>query len=964
MTVHHPNQQTPPPPPPYHHHQEPQTQDLITHQQFLTETSSSQSQLEQNTRFSIIQELITGEIDYLDDLNTYQSLFINPLQDPTPPTIFQYDYLEKFSSKVFSTILEIKDHHQLFLNQIIKSENFDLIPQLILTFALQWSSLYTSYAKDHPFGEFQIEKQMLINPLFAELIESIPRRNAKKKDFRHFYSRPTLRLARYSLLLDRLIEFTPKNHVDYNILTLAIDIIKNQCRECNNLIELQQGRLNLLKLNKSIINKLDHPALHLKAPGRKLYCTGGMIKKKEGSLNNFIEVNGILIDHHFIITKPIQKSNQLITYYEIIEEPIRLEFMKLSKIDDQPAQKKVNKLKHFIANNSNSNHPNQPMVSNSYFPITFQSFGICPRTITIYLENEKLRSFWVTKLIEAIDRRMQNFKQVEIFKLLPVLNFTTTSPHQMEFHSKLEEFNSLFNRHSADEQLLNSQMASKTSRPLHGIPTCSTQFISQDGSNYLVIGCQEGLWIGKKHQPNSFRFILPNLKNVQQCHVVIEFNQILILSNSQLSLYPLNQFLQKSTRERSNSSPAIDKPLRPLMPYRKSTQTVVEPSLKSYFDSNHHEFRNLKKSFNRNSFRLLKKSDSTSSSSSSSSNSSSTSSSTATTLNSSTFDSNPNRNISPDPIFQERKCQTVRENQRNFRRLERDHEINLPNLISEFHEEVSSFNIARLTDHRTILTYVEKLDSGCQLTVLEMKMVESFPNFTELKKINLQFKRIQEIKLIKDQLMILEESSKDFTIINLPNLTNANQQIVKTFLVSAKNDLNLSANQRFKKLLKTSHSLLNLFEVGDGLILFCFDRFGYFGNIEGIRDKSKPILEWESNQIKSFKLIMKQNEEDRYMVIIGSNSMIEIWDLIKFEKIQEVFLNGKLFNFGNEINDDLVFQIDELGIQQRLQPNKQQNLYQIDEDQSQNDHDEPNHRNHFNDLSQNSSFKVLQLFQL
>ncbi|EGG07767.1 uncharacterized protein MELLADRAFT_116206 [Melampsora larici-populina 98AG31] len=917
------------------------------------------------------------------------NLFIIPLQDPTPPTIFQHDYLEKFASKVFSTILEIKDHHQSFLNQIIKPENTDLIPQLILTFALRWSNLYTSYAKDHPLGEFQIEKQMILNPLFAELIESIPKRNVKKKDFRHFYSRPTLRLVRYSLLLNRLIENTPKDHVDFNILTSATDLIKNQCRECNTLIELQQDRLKLLKLHKSIINKHDYTALHLKAPSRRLYCSGEMIKKKEGSLNNFMEVNGILIDHYFIITKPIQKSNPSITYHEIIEEPIRLEFMKLSKTDDQLAHKKVNKLKSFLHNNSNLSFPNQPLVSNSLFPITFQSFGVSPRTITIYLENEKLRSFWVDKFNEAIHQRLQNFEQIEVFKLLPILNFTTTSSHQLEFHAKLEEFNSLFNRHSADEHLLKQ----KTPRPLHGIPTCSAQFISQDGNNYLVIGCQKGLWIGKKHQPNSFHFILPNLKNIQQCEVLMELNQIVVLSNSQLFLYPLNQFLQKSsTRDRSNSSPLIEKPSRPCTPYggtTTQTRALIEPSLKSYYDSNLHEFRNLKKSLNRSSFNLVKKSDSTSSSSSSSSsNSNSTSSSSiATTFNSYNFDSNtsnPNRNIiSSDTIIEERKSQQVRENQRNFRRSERAHEMNLPVFISESNKEVSTFKIGRLTDHRTILTCfldkfeidVEKLDSGCQLIVLEMKMIDSFPNFTQLKKINLQFKRIQEIKLIKDQLMIIESSTKQFMIINLSNSrdsnSTSNQEIIKTFSVLTKNDLNLLANQRFKKLIKTSHSLLNSFEVEDGLILFCFDRFGYFGNIEGIRDKSKPILQWESNQIKSFKISFKKNQDDRYLIMIGSNSMIEIWDLIKFEKIQEIFLLGlnSLCNLGFENgNDDLVIQVDELSNQQQIQHNLKQNqsyqkLYQIDEDQHQ-DQKSLNHRNAFDNLGQNSSFKVLQLFQL
>lgn len=152
-------------------------------------------------RQSAIHEIITGEEEYIEDLDTYENvspscislfnshprlisfnlspqsqLFITPLQDQSPPAIFQPGQLHKFSSQVFSCILDIRDYNRRFLNQLKtrQAKQHPLIigiGDIILSSALEWGDLYIAYATDHPLGELEIEKQTSQNALFAELVQ-------------------------------------------------------------------------------------------------------------------------------------------------------------------------------------------------------------------------------------------------------------------------------------------------------------------------------------------------------------------------------------------------------------------------------------------------------------------------------------------------------------------------------------------------------------------------------------------------------------------------------------------------------------------------------------------------------------------------------------------------------------------------------------------------------------------------
>jgi len=584
-------------------------------------------------RQSAIHELITGEAEYLEDLKTYQHTFIGPLQDQLSPAIFQPIELERFLNQVYSSLGEIRKLSRNFLKRLRHREQAQRplvtsIGDVILATVLEWGPAYTRYAADHPLGELEIERQTNQNLLFAEHISNLPRFNARKKDFRHFYSRPTFRLARYVLLFTRLLEATPEDHIDGEPLGLALELVRRQCSECNAAIESQQDMVRLMKLNSMIAPKADIPLLHLHSSRRKIYNSGKMLRKKEGAsgLGEWSEVFVVLFDHYFVMLKEKKDDGYPRPRYHIIDHPIRTEFLKLSGLT-QPPEKRSRRLKTFAdglrghntnpsvystsqsgggnsipTRRSNSEpihrYSNIPPGDNphdsdssaslqhsrSLYPMTLQPFGDSPR-ITLYVESESARQHWRESFETAISHRVQLIKTSQVFELWPMATETFSISSSSSSTSSLVSLPSL-----AELKVLYADQIPKELLPntIHyGAPTCSTPFIAPDGRPLIAIGCKEGLWIGKRDNSSSYRKVLP-IKNITQIAFLQTEGYMIVLAGQVLLAYPLEMLVHspgsKTSRPppmrsiTSNVNPSyLPKPPRPAVPYyqQQSTKQIL-----------------------------------------------------------------------------------------------------------------------------------------------------------------------------------------------------------------------------------------------------------------------------------------------------------------------------------------------------------------------------------------------------
>ncbi|KAI9612547.1 hypothetical protein H4Q26_007704 [Puccinia striiformis f. sp. tritici PST-130] len=500
-------------------------------------------------RQSAIHEIITGEADYLDDLKTYQNIFVEPLQDQLSPAIFQHIERERFLDQVVSSLEQIRQHKH---------------------------------------------------------VSNIPRFNARKKDFRHFYSRATFRLARYVLLFTRLLEATPETHADREPLRLALELVRRQCSECNSAIESQQDAVRLVKLNSMIAPKSDIPLLHLHSSHRKIYSSGQMLRKKDGGsgLGEWSEVFVVLFDHYFVMLKEKKEDGHPRPRYHIVEQPIRTEFLKISGLT-QPPEKRSRRLKtitdglrgHGANPNNNqipplkgqssparrsksepiqrhsytpaNEHSNDPessaslQQSRSLYPMTLQPFGDSPRIITLYVESESARQHWRECFETAINNRVQSIKTSHVFELWPMALETFSIPSSSSSSSSLVNLPSLAELKVLYEDQIPKELLPNTVH--HGAPTCSTPFIAPDGRPLTAIGCKEGLWIGKRDNSNC----VPSKRRILYCtrgQVLLAYPvEILVHSPGVKSSRPP---AMRSITTNSNST-HLPKPSRPAVPYHQ-----------------------------------------------------------------------------------------------------------------------------------------------------------------------------------------------------------------------------------------------------------------------------------------------------------------------------------------------------------------------------------------------------------
>ncbi|WAQ87976.1 hypothetical protein PtA15_9A101 [Puccinia triticina] len=572
-------------------------------------------------RQSAIHEIITGEAEYLEDLKIYQNIFIEPLQAQLSPAIFQHIELERFLGLVVSSLGDIRKCSRSFLKRLRHRQQaqqplLESVGDVILSAVLEWGPAYTRYAADHPLGELEIERQINQNLLFAEHISNIPRFNARKKDFRHFYSRATFRLARYVLLFTRLLEATPEDHVDREPLRLALELVRRQCSECNAAIESQQDIVSLMKLNSMIAPKSDIPLLHLHSSHRKIYSSGKMLRKKDGGsgLGEWSEVFVVLFDHYFVMLKEKKDDGQARPRYHIVEQPIRTEFLKLSGLT-QPPEKRSRRLKNLTdglrghnatpnntqfnahsmpARRSNSEptqrHSHVPTTdvssndtelsaslqqSRCLYPMTLQPFGDSPRIITLYVESESARQHWRERFETAINHRVQSIKTSQVFELWPMALETFSIPSSSSSSSFLVNLPSLAELKVLYEDQIPKELLPNTVH--HGAPTCSTPFTAPDGRPLIAIGCKEGLWIGKRDNSSSYRKVLP-VKNITQVAFLQNERYMIVLAGQVLLAYPLEVLVHSpggvavrppTTRSiTANVNPTnVPKPPRPAVPY-------------------------------------------------------------------------------------------------------------------------------------------------------------------------------------------------------------------------------------------------------------------------------------------------------------------------------------------------------------------------------------------------------------
>ena len=124
---------------------------------------------------SIIHKLITKEVQYLQDLDLVESVFIKPLRAANPAVIAPH-LLDDFIDELFGNILDLRECNRrllevLYVRQREESPVILRIGDIFLNAATEFRFAYPTYIGHYPISEKKLKDETEANPEFRLFLE-------------------------------------------------------------------------------------------------------------------------------------------------------------------------------------------------------------------------------------------------------------------------------------------------------------------------------------------------------------------------------------------------------------------------------------------------------------------------------------------------------------------------------------------------------------------------------------------------------------------------------------------------------------------------------------------------------------------------------------------------------------------------------------------------------------------------
>lgn len=122
-----------------------------------------------------IWELIQGEMEYVADLETMESLFVDGLRQADVP-IIDRSRLEIFLDDAFHNYRSLLEVHSDLLEKLHDRQtkqhpHFGTVSDLLLDAALNWQDAYMEYVTHYPISKAKVQEEQQRNPRFATFLE-------------------------------------------------------------------------------------------------------------------------------------------------------------------------------------------------------------------------------------------------------------------------------------------------------------------------------------------------------------------------------------------------------------------------------------------------------------------------------------------------------------------------------------------------------------------------------------------------------------------------------------------------------------------------------------------------------------------------------------------------------------------------------------------------------------------------
>ncbi|WVQ97641.1 hypothetical protein IAU59_004755 [Kwoniella sp. CBS 9459] len=503
-----------------------------------------------------IWELIQGEMEYVADLETIETLFVNGLR-LAEPAVIDRNRLDVFLDEAFHNYRSLLDVHSRLLEnlqfrQLEQHPNFGIISDLIFDAALNWQEAYMEYVTHYPIAKAKVQEEEGRNPKFAAFLQRcLKDPAANRQDVYHFINRPIPRLLRYNLLLADILkslkEVGPPDHPDIDQIPQVMEVITDLGKATQKGVAVNESKVGLWGFQHTLDGSRFGPRmvkdLDLAHPMRELIHKGRVFRQPEGSIGgSWTELIVLLFDHYLVLTKPerssraSRKEHRQVRYI-INRRPIPLELLSLGQFNDAPRQRNTGRL--FGVGGGGSSDAAQDGVTDTSndrdnrtvypFSISFIGQGQLGGSYTLWADSASAREEWKEKLQHAKVLRIEVNDAGKVFEMIPLAENTFyMAPNYAVPKEKEDKYT--------------------------GRVTCSCPFTTSDQRRLVAIGCQDGVWIGVQGEPNSLRKVL-HVKAVGNIAVLEEFGMFLVLSDKVLFAYHLEALVPSAGQRGYKTAP-------------------------------------------------------------------------------------------------------------------------------------------------------------------------------------------------------------------------------------------------------------------------------------------------------------------------------------------------------------------------------------------------------------------------
>lgn len=360
-------------------------------------------------------------------------------------------------------------------------------------------------------------------------------------------NRPTARLLRYDLLLKSILKETKKtelpDHQDISTIPQILDLVGDLAKAINKATAINDAKVKLWQLKTSLDGGKFGPhavkELDLLNPMRELIHQGRVYRQSEGrgSMSSGSELQLFLFDNYFVIAKQTKASSRNKDgpiRWTIKGKPTPLELLTLGEFDAPPQTRSVGLLKGIRSAGGGETE------DKTVYPFTYMIEGQLSGQYTLWTDSAKAREDWHEKLQHAKVLRAAVSEGIRIFEFTPL---------------SLDTFYEA-TRYGATPA---------NSEDYTGPVTCSTPFTTIDGRRLIAVGCDQGVWIGIRHETSSLRKVL-HVRGVTQIAVLEEFGIFLVLADKSLLAYNLEALVP--------TAPSAN-PARSAAPQRLSVREIV-----------------------------------------------------------------------------------------------------------------------------------------------------------------------------------------------------------------------------------------------------------------------------------------------------------------------------------------------------------------------------------------------------